>query len=248
MFHSYQLNAVAKWLGGMYYNYAVRGDGQKLTEIVSTNEQYRALEALLKTIHPKALALPERILQTIPPRPIGYYRSHENFKTRTGPTIDPLTVAESAANLTIKLILHPERTARLIEFHARDKRYPGLIEVIDKLITHTWKSTHKADYHSEIQRVVDNLVLHNLLSLSTNENVTGQVRAIVYLKLDELKTWLTKQKENKNDINQKAHYLFAISQISQFQENPNLLKIYEPVEPPPGPPYGCMNSNMIYYY
>ena len=94
MGHRYQVEAAAKVVGGLKYTYALRGDGQMVTEIVSPEEQRRALRGLLATIAPEALALPERILTLIPPRPLGYERGREHFKIRTGITFDPLAAGE----------------------------------------------------------------------------------------------------------------------------------------------------------
>jgi len=69
MFHRYQVEAVSKGLGGLYYTYAVRGDGQNVTERASPEEQRRALDALLGTIQPDVLAFPESVLTLIPPMP-----------------------------------------------------------------------------------------------------------------------------------------------------------------------------------
>jgi hypothetical protein len=81
--------------------------------------------------------------------------------------------------------------------------------------------------------------------LAADETAAGQVRAIAFQELDELKTWLTKQIKKENDKSQRAHHLFAISQISQFQKNPNQIKTYKPVEPPAGPPIGAMDHGLI---
>ncbi len=243
MFHRYQLEATAKLLGGLYYTYAVRGDGQKITEIVSPQEQRGALDVLLHTLQPHVLEIPESILQLIPPRAFGYARNNEVFKIRTRVTFDPLSAAEATANLTVTLILHPERAARLVEYYARDHSYPGLGEVVDKIIQSTWKSTHGTGYHGEIQRVVDNVVLYHLMSLAVNDNATSQVRAITFLKLDELKYWMIEnKKETENDENQHAHYVFAIYQITQFQENPKQYHLTKPIEPPAGSPIGTGRS------
>ncbi|MFQ5824707.1 MAG: zinc-dependent metalloprotease [bacterium] len=245
MFHRYQMEAAAKLLGGIYYTYAVRGDGQKITEMIPPQEQRKALDALLATIQSDALALPERVLNLIPPRAYGYSRTRETFHIRTGLTFDPLAAAEAATNLTLRLILHPERAARLVEYHARNAKLPGLNEVTDKLIASTWKSPPGSGYHAEIQRVVDNVVLHNLMSLAANEEAATQVRAMASLNLDDLKTWLTKQLKKAKDESQRAHYYFAISQISRFQEHPEEMNLTKPVEPPAGPPIGLEDSGFI---
>ena len=58
MFHRYQTEAAAKLVGGLNYAYAVRGDLQPVADIVPAGEQRRALDALLTTLNPAALAVP----------------------------------------------------------------------------------------------------------------------------------------------------------------------------------------------
>src|SRR6266478_9448752 len=82
----YQVEAAAKFVGGMDYTFAVRGDGETPTKIVSPGEQRRALAAVLATLRPSALALPESLLRMIPPRPPDYQRGREHFKIHTSPT------------------------------------------------------------------------------------------------------------------------------------------------------------------
>jgi len=239
MYHRYQTEAVAKLVGGLNYTYAARGDRQKATEMIPAPEQRRALEALLRTLQPEALALPERILQLIPPRAYGYNRSRETFDTRTGLTFDPLAAAETAANMTAGLLLHPERAARLIEYHARNNDFPGLGEVMDKLINATWKASPSPSYQTEIQRVVNNVVLYHLMSLANNEIAATQARAMAWSKLDQLKNWLAEQAKKAQDESARAHALFTVAQIRQFQENPVQMRLADPVEPPAGPPIGA---------
>ncbi|MFQ5709973.1 MAG: zinc-dependent metalloprotease [bacterium] len=238
MFHRYQVDAASKLLGGLYYTYALRGDSQTSTEMIPPGLQRKALDALLATLTPEALALPEPILQLIPPRAFGYSRSRETFNIRTGLTLDPLAIAETAAQMTVNFILHPQRAARLVEYHARDAKYPGLNEVIDRLIVSTWKAEHGTGYRTEIRRVVDTVVLNDLMALSADETAATQVRAIAALKLDELKSWLSTQMEQIKDASQRAHVHFAIAQIRRFQEHPEALHFTKPVDPPAGSPIG----------
>jgi hypothetical protein len=162
-FHRYQLEAASKLLGGMYYTYALRGDGQKVSELISPEEQRRALSALLQTLQPGALALPEKLLETIPPRAYGMGRSRELVNIRTGVTFDPLAAAEASANMTVGLLLHPERAARLIEYHARDRNYPGLAVVLDQLLNSTFRKETLPGYKGEIRRTVNMVVLYHLM-------------------------------------------------------------------------------------
>jgi hypothetical protein len=236
IFHRPQVWAVSKALGGLYFTYSVRGDGQKAPERVTPKEQRRALDALLGTIQPDVLAFPKSVLNLIPPIPF-HFRSlgHERkvFQRRTGYTFDPLSAAEAAAYITVWEMLHPTRAARLVEYHALDNSYPGLAEVLDKLIQSTWKSQPGSGYHAEIQRVVDNVVVYNMMSLGANENAATQVRAIALLKLEELKNWLKKKVSITKDESQRAHFAFAILQVERFLENPTKVEYMKPIDIPP---------------
>ena len=131
--HRYQTEAAAKALGGVDYAYALRGDGQMVTEIVPAAEQKRALQLLLLTVSPATLTLPERIVKLIPPHPPGYERTRESFPEQTGLTFDPIAAAQAAAGLTGSLLFHPERAARLVEHHARNAANPTLVDVLRQI-------------------------------------------------------------------------------------------------------------------
>ncbi len=242
--HRYQVEAAVKVLGGLGYTYAMRGDGQVPTEIVSPREQRRALNALLKTITPDALALSEKILAVIPPRPVGYERTREDFRIRTGATFDPLSAGETAANLTLSLILHPARAARLVEYHARNSAYPGFGEVVDTLFSATWFSDQGRGYRGELKRVVDETLLYQLMSLANNNAALSQVRAVAMLKISELKEWLAKQVKRTKDEDQKASFTYALAQIRAFEQDPRQLNLTRPVEPPDGPPIGNFDCDL----
>ncbi len=242
LFHRYQVEAAASVLGGLYYYHKLRGDVQKNPEIVPGTEQRRALDVLLKTIQPEFLAIDEKILSLIPPRPPGYRGTRELFPDYTGQTFDPLAAAEAAANLTIAMILRSERAARLVEYHSRRKDVPGLAEVLDRLISSTWKSSSKSSYHAEIQRVVDNALMYNMMRLAVDEGTNPQVRAVAMLKLDELKNWLGPQAKSVKDESQKAHYFYAVSQIKLFQADPSKVKFAVASRPPPGAPIGMYDK------
>ena len=107
--------------------------------------------------------------------------------------------------------------------------------MLDKLIQSTWKSGHGSGYYAEIGRVVDNVVVYNMMSLGANENAATQVRAIALLKLEELKNWLRERLDTTEDESQRAHFRFAILQIERFLQDPAEVTYTKPLEPPPGP-------------
>ena len=238
MYHRYQVEAAAKVVGGEDYTFSLRGKGDRNPQIVAPEEQRRALAAVLETVKPEALALPESLLRLIPPRPAGYGRTREDFRIRTQPTFDALAPAEALADHVSGFLLNQERASRLVEFHARDARNPGLIEVIDKIFAVTWKSPSVPGYHGEIQHVVDMAFLGDLMSLAANERASNQVRAIASLKLEQLKGWLGNQRNLTADENQRAFLSYAGDQIKRFQDDPKKMNLTRPQDPPDGQPIG----------
>ena len=236
LLHRYQAEAASKVLGGLYYTYALRGDGQKVTGHIPGAEQRRALDALLKTISPEALTLARRIVDAIPPPALGYSRTREDFRDRTGLTFDPVGAAEAAANMTIALILNPERAARLVEHHAEDAGEPDLDEVLDKLLAATWKAKPAEGLRGQVQRAIDAVTLYNLMQLANNQQAPAQVRAIAWRKLADLREWLTPAASA--DASLKAFLQFGAAEIKRFEADPKSIGLPRPPAAPPGMPIG----------
>ncbi|MGI4763099.1 MAG: zinc-dependent metalloprotease [Janthinobacterium lividum] len=236
LLHRYQVAATAKTLGGLYFTPAVKDDGQVPTRLVPPAEQWRALDALLATITPAALQLPEKLLTQLPPHPAGYANTLEDFGSRTG-AFDPLAAAEAAAAPTLAVLLHAERAARLIEYQARDAQQPGFMPVVDKLLTQTWKAPLAPGYPGELQIVVNNLTLKYLLQLAASPATAENVRGESLLKVSELKEWL-KNQAPQAPPRQKANLLFGLSQIGKFEEDPNKFVPAPALAQPPGAPIG----------
>src|SRR5260370_14465684 len=186
MLHRSQVEAASKLIGGMDYTFALRGDGQTATQIVAAAEQRRALAAVLATLKPEALELPESLLKIIPPRPPEYERGREDFKIRTYPAFDALAPAEAAAQHTLQFLFNAERAERLVEFHARDKGNPSLEEVFDAVLDATWKGPHGSGDAGQINNVVDDVVLYGLIALAANDGASAEVRAVPALKVHTL--------------------------------------------------------------
>jgi len=238
MYHRYQVEAAAKVIGGQDYAFSVKGKGDRNPQIVSPEEQRRALAAVLETIKPDALAVPESLLRLIPPRPAGYPRTREDFRIRTQPVFDALAPAEAVTDHISGFLLNPERAARLVEFHARDQRNPSLAEVIDKILASTWKAPAATGYAGELQRTVNLIILHDLMSLAAGEHALNQVRAIASWKLEQLKTWLASQSRIAVDENRRAFLYYSIEQIKRFQDDPKKMNLTPAQQPPDGKPIG----------
>ena len=239
MYHRYQVEAAAKVIGGQDYTFSVKGKGDRNPQIVAPEEQRRALAAVLDTLKPEALAVPESLLRLIPPRPAGYPRTREDFRIRTQPVFDALAPAEAITDHVAGFLFNQERAARLVQFHARDARNPGLGEVIDRVLAATWKAPAASGYAGEIQHTVNMVVLTNLMSLAASDRASNQVRAIASWKLDQLKTWLSTQRRTLTDENQRAFLFYSFDQIKRFQDDPKKMNLTNPQPPPDGQPIGA---------
>jgi hypothetical protein len=237
--HRYQLDATAKMLGGAFYTYAVRGDGQEPLRPVPPDRQRQALDALLKTVEPAELVLPESVLRLLPPQPFGYGDNRERFPRRTAMLFDPLAAASVAADMTISNLLQHERAARLVQYHARDQRYPGLDEVIDRLLDRTWKAKTPSDEaQAAVARAVERVVVDRLIDLAGNTKAAPDVRAIATAKLRELEALLRAIQRKESDV-EAAHRRMAADDIARFLRRPSEpAKPPQPLTPPPGSPIG----------
>ena len=251
MYHRYQVEAAAKVIGGQDYVFSLKGKGDRNPQIVSPEEQRRALAAVLDTLKPEALAVPESLLRLIPPRPAGYARNRETFRIRTQPVFDALAPAEAVADHVSGFLLNQERAARLVQFHARDQRNPGLAEVIDRILAATWKAPAATGYAGEIQRSVDMIVLVDLMALASGDRASNQVRAIASWKVEQLKDWLTSQTRLGADENRHAFLFYSLDQIKRFQDDPKKMNLTPPQAPPDGQPIGMesqMESGLVVFF
>src|ERR1044071_30217 len=238
MYHRYQVEAASKLIGGQDYTFSVKGKGDRNPQIVSPEEQRRALTTVLDTLKPESLAVPESLLRLIPPRPSGYPRTREDFRIRTQPVFDALAPAEAITDHVAGFLFNQERAARLVQFHARDARNPGLGEVIDRILAATWKAPAANGYAGEIQHTVNMVVLTNLMSLAANGRASNQVRAIASWKIDQLKNWLNTQRSLTADENRRAFLYYSAEQIKRFQDDPKKMNLTNPQPPPDGQPIG----------
>lgn len=237
--HRYQAEAASKAVGGVYYTYAQRGDGQEPLRTVPASQQKEALRALLRTLDPAELAVPESVLKAIPPRPFlyGYESQRELFPRHTGVTFDALSPVSVASRLTISLLLNPERAARLVVQEALDPSLPGLDEILGALFEATFSNRPIGAYHAEIDRVVERQVADQLLALAARAPMP-QVRAIATLKLVELSEWLEESapSDATEDV---AHYSLLRNDIGRFLDRPHeSLSAPDAPDAPPGMPIG----------
>ncbi|MBS1668293.1 MAG: zinc-dependent metalloprotease [Bacteroidetes bacterium] len=235
LFHRYQLEAVTKMVGGMYYTYALRGDGQVVTKPLSKEEQLRALNAVLDCIDPKVLSIPESIIKLIPPRPAGYEYHRELFNRRTGLAFDPLAAAETAADFPLSFLFNNERLDRMVQYKTQTNGL-GADDMINLVINKTWKAPRMKGFDELIQLQNEQLILTYLLATSINDNASFAVKGFAQKALNEIKIFAESQQKLTKDETYKAHLALVLERLkSPEKAKPSTLH----EEIPPGSPIGC---------
>ncbi|MDR9419266.1 zinc-dependent metalloprotease [Gracilimonas sp.] len=230
-FHRYQLEGTVKLIGGLDYSYNLKGDNLPGPQIVDRATQEKALNEMLKAIEPRTLAVPENLLDLIPPRPSALGYSRELFNGNTGPDLDALGIAETAADIPVSLILNPDRANRLVEYGSRDNNL-SLETVLDELIEASWGTESPDGYLGSIHRVVKHVVLKNMMELAVDNSANPVTKAIVHDKITNLRIKLSL------NINDDADSKYGVHLIDQFLENPEEFEVEDAPAPPPGSPIG----------
>ncbi len=234
LYHRYQLEAVTKWIGGLNYTYALRGDGQIITKPLTKEEQLKALNAVTVCLAPEFLLLPETIVKLIPPRPSGYGFTRELFKKRTGLAFDALSPAETAADFTLSFLFNTERINRMVEYEAANSGM-GLNEMITVLLNKTWKAAARTGMEKLIQQQTQQILLTYLLAVSIDDNASFAVKAVVQKSLSDLKKYIIAQQKIIKEETQLANFILALQRMGTPEKaKPTIHAVM-----PPGAPIGC---------
>lgn len=160
LIHRYQVEAAAKFLGGIDFTYSVRGDGREAATRVDPALQRRALDALLTTLYPSELNVPEGLLPLLsagwsgtPDRQFDI----EIFRTAGGPVFDPLAASEAAAAVTLNVLLAPDRLNRLAEQKRLDPNSIGFAEALSAIGDTVFNSPPADERLAAVQRRVATL-------------------------------------------------------------------------------------------
>jgi hypothetical protein len=230
LLHRYQLDAVAKLIGGVSYEYELKGDYlmAKGVNIVAGKQQKVALAAMLKTLHSDFLSIPTRLTQLITPKAYGESRTRESFKGRTGHTFDPISAAESAAGYSLNLLLKAERLNRVSQQKQHSKDTPDVAYLLTTLFKNTIKKESSKDKTLLNQRV-NYLVLDQVVKALHQEALAPEVRGEIELQLINLHSWL----KNKS---RHSHSEVMARQLEQYWRLGKWVSHFELKPLPPGSP------------
>ncbi|WP_202943101.1 zinc-dependent metalloprotease [Alteromonas macleodii] len=231
LLHRYQLEAVAKQVGGLVYEYERKGDYTKAQgqQFVAPAVQQRAMQQLITATTADYLTIPESVLALIPPTAYGDDITREHFQGKMGLMLDPVSAAASASNFAFELLLHPERLNRL-EWQTRssnDRRKKVGVSMLVKQIlnVHWYKNKSQSLLAKRLQLVALNAVMQAV----TNEKLAPEVRMEAELALLEFSEWL-------NDEADDNQYEILKEQFDTYWASKAWPSTFE-VEPlPPGSP------------
>ncbi len=233
LFHRYQTEAAVKLIAGVDYEYSVKGDSFKPVAAVDGTEQRMALKALLSTLEVEQLAVPDSILSLIPPKAYGYYRNRESFPSNTGLTLDPVAMAETAAQHSLKLLLNPQRLARLLQQASRDNKQLSLSDVLEQLMDVTILAKPQKGLNALIQQRVDYLTLAQTMKVAESSQASPEVKSFLYSELSQLSRSLqSKAKRNPQ------RYLRLKQMLEQYLDGQLELESLQELKMPPGSPIG----------
>ncbi len=233
--HRYAMEGLVKYVGGMHYRYALRGDGQDPTEPIPAAEQRRALERIVDVLSPEELAVPDHIPGLIPPPPPGYREpagwvnpagvalppavgSHALWiESPAGSAFDPYAVARSFAQEVVDNLLSRERMARVVALNGQDPAQPSLDDVLGALVEGTWDAPgSRAGSTGLYRRAAERSVLDGLFTLALDEDATSEVRDGALAWIERVGERLAAEAPASADAGYRAHRARAARDIHRY--------------------------------
>jgi hypothetical protein len=243
LMHRYQVEAVAKMIGGYHYEYAVRGkENTPRIKPVSPEEQREATTALLNTLDLSVLGFNGKIMGLIPPPAMGYSRNRELFNTQNGGGFDPLAMAQSAADNTFTFLLHPHRMARIAEQSSiyLDGTFSSTeqyLRQIHQFVHQNVLKTKDQSFALEISMMVEKRLIAHLIQLAANKSISERVRAAALTELHRIKNTINVTGNFTSLTN--SHQYYVDQTIKQFLADPRSVEISPAPKLPDGSPIGC---------
>jgi hypothetical protein len=122
--------------------------------------------------------------------------------------------------MVLEPLLTPARSARLVAFADRQANALSLPDVVDAVLTRTWRAPRDADArHQTLRRVSERVALDSLMMLGAHADTSPEVRAYVLDQIATLGDSLGARRDSTNPIAD-AHYRQAARDIARYLEDP----------------------------
>ena len=248
LYHRYQVAAAAKYLGGLEFEYGVAGADPRPAAPVAVEDQQRAIDALLLTLEPKALDLPDRVLNTLTPGDVGFAgggQSLELFPSRTGPLFDLQSAAEISVDLTLDALLAPARLERIAAYGQRSDAALGLADLLTQIDAAVFQR-HELHRHQQLARIVQSRYVEKLIALSHRAGLSAEVTSNVTGKLRDIEARLTRRRAAKTP-QETIHFAHLVNRIRGQAEQGHDVKP-ETLRAPPGSPIGASSGEELCWH
>ena len=243
LFHRYEVDAAAKSVGGVDFTYAVRGDPLQEARPVDGAGQRRALSALLATLDPAVLDLPDALIAQLSQgrdgAPDRQYDT-ELFSDPATPVFDIEAAAGAAADITLADLLEPSRLGRVSDQGNRDPTQLSLRELLDRTLDTAFAQRPAPGRAGALARVVQSRLVVRLARVLSDKRTAPDVAVEVRAALDRLGARLSALKTGDPADLAQARYLSEIIQNQSFDRLAALAQADErrEVAIPPGMPIG----------
>jgi len=237
LLHRYQLEAVARLLGGRDYQYGTGADANAGTRAVAGDRQRAALARLTAALGARELALPASVLDLVTPPGNDYARNREYFQNRSAPIFDAYAAVASAAAVGTQFLFDPARLNRVAFQHARDAALPGVAEVLDRTFAATWRSdasSTQAPAALAVQLSANWVTLDALFATLDGGALHPPVESDVRAALAGLRDWLSANAGAGGTLT--ANRREAADTIARYLRDPATVKRHPAPVVPPGAP------------
>ena len=240
LYHRYQVQAAAKFVGGAIFDYDVAGDDVTRVASVPAADQRRALAALTATITPEALAIPDGVVALMqPPLDSGEpILGRERIESRRAPLFDPLAAAGAAARATLSALLDGGRMARVVLQHARDPEQLSPVEVFDAVADVAFAPGVADAGLVQVQYAVQWQYVTALATLDQDKDADAPVRAVAQAALRAARDRLTARRLPLAQSDVERAWLAAV--ITRYLDKGEWLAegLPQAATIPPGSPIG----------
>ena len=230
--HRWSIDSGVRYIGGMYTNFAVKGESLPPTEIVPAAKQREILGLLLDDVDPASLAIPEPLLASLT---VAIERGaggggrggargpdQENMESSTGYAFDHLAAARTIAGLVFDQLFEPETAARLIGFADRQPNALTLPETIDACAKKVFGAPAPAGMLRSLQRQTQRVFIDAVMTLGASPTATPDVKAVVMASLANVRTTVAGLKD-PDPVNE-ASLRQMERDLTRYAQNPTAPK------------------------
>ena len=230
LLHRYQIEATAKAIGGLKYEYFVKNNKKQKIEFVDNDLQMKSLESLINVVNPENLTLPNSLISIITPRSFRNSRTRENFNSNTGVAFDYISTSSSILNHTFNLLFNYQRVNRIVQQNMLNSNLMSLDKYLGIIIDSIYNYNNLSNrYQEELNKNSRSILLDYIFNLYNQSSLYDNGRSIV----------LSKIKKIKNDLNSKKSFnALLIKRINDFLDNPDEYIMSQNYTIPDGSPIG----------